>query len=247
MRNEIIEKCDIVFYVCATADEINKLNQEFPIFGINSFQHDYNKIHFLKSFESKCFNITFNDSIKETLEQLYESRRNSDKNDSSTKTLYSKMTPITVTSPIVGSLSRTISLNRSNCIKLPEHNHQFINLISNKIHFDLLNEIKKYDRRSRKRSNKILSYINDFYFNFCTRRLKNSLDNVCKRYLSSNNELLTLCHSNYDMSLLPLNDVEEFENDLEESQDLDSIKTFDSSSTSSFSKNSSTNTNNSTN
>ncbi len=247
IRNEIIDNCDLVFYVCATEDEINKLNQQFPIFGINSFQHDYNKIHFLKSFENKCFNITFNDLIKETLDQLYESKPTSEKeNDSSTKTLYSKMAPVAVISPNGNSLSRSLTFNRSNCLKLPENNYQFVNLISHKIHFDLINEIKNYDRRNRKRSNKLISYMNELYFNYCNKRLKNSLDDICKRYLRRHKELLTLCQSiDHNLNQLPINLIEEFENDLEESQDLDSIKTFDSSSTSSFSKNSSTN--NSTN
>ena len=249
MRNDIIEKCDLIFYVCATSDEINKLNQQYPIFGINSFQHDYNKIHFLKSFENKCFNISFNDSIKDTLDQMYESRRNSDKeNDSSTKTLYSKMTPVSVISPKGSSLSRTIvlPLNRSNCLKLPEYNYQFLSLISQKTNFDLVNEIKKYDGRNRKRSNKLIFYLNELYFNYCNKRLKRSLDDVSKRYLRSHKELLTLSQSiDHDKNILPLSIIEEFENDLEESQDLDSIRTFDSSSTSSFSKNSSSN--NSTN
>jgi hypothetical protein len=199
-RNLILEKSDLIFYVCGTSAEVEKLTNSSFKFGSNSFHHDYNKIHFLNSFENKCFNITFNDCVKPYLNTSQEVGREQDQlhvskeSDSSTKTLC--LFNRTTFNESCSKDLRCVRIDRSSCVKLPHHNDKLISLIRQKVHYDLSDKenYKRHDlrKRSKLHSNKFVVYLSDIYSDFCCKRLRSTLDKEANRFVLKKLFVLTV-------------------------------------------------------
>lgn len=61
-REALLNKADRIFYVCGTEKEIHRLYEPIHI-GQNAYHHDYNRLHFVAKYRSKCTNITFNKRV----------------------------------------------------------------------------------------------------------------------------------------------------------------------------------------
>lgn len=232
-RNEIIDQADLIFYVCATPNEVYKLSEinkldetkKFLAFGtsLNSFQHDYNKIHYLNSFEKKCFNCTFNNLV------------NPNEDDS---TIYSENRNASFKPIAKFAEEKSILLPRFSYLKLPERNESLIELLISERNNNEYVEDNEHDSRKRGCCNKLISFLNNHLLKYSNHQIIKSLKKEAKSYsrLNSNNLFTLKVNQNIcDENFFEID--EEFEEYSEDYQKSKSNQTSDSSSTSSFNSN----------
>lgn len=129
VRRNLIESSDLIFYICCTNNEINKLQEKMKI-GMNDYHDDYNLLHFYDKYQRKCVNITFNKNIKE--------------NDSSKSDNSLKSTTCDSDSMRSSIFSNILLIGNSQYLKLPTQNEEFIFYLLEKENksndFTILNE-----------------------------------------------------------------------------------------------------------
>lgn len=59
-RNNLLKDSHIIIYVCGSNAEFENLPNEKMKLGINIYQDEYNKIHFIEKYRSRCISIYLN-------------------------------------------------------------------------------------------------------------------------------------------------------------------------------------------
>lgn len=75
---EVIEKADVIFYICGNGEEIDYITNRF-MFGENEWHHDFNKMHHQHSCQNKTFNVIFGNKLTKQTESANISRSNGHK------------------------------------------------------------------------------------------------------------------------------------------------------------------------